>query len=72
MNDPVYYRVIESKNSQDVTGLVVVTLQSFDEYDYDQSKFATEEKFKTDDEARAYIEKQELRILRALYRMKVT
>lgn len=48
----VYYRVYRDKDRE----LCVVTLQDFDEVDYDQSRFVTTQKFDTLMDAPAYLE----------------
>lgn len=49
----VYYRVIQARDRT----IKVVCLQDFDEYDYDQKRFLTTEKFGTEDEAYLWIDK---------------
>lgn len=44
MNE-VYYRIIFSKNND---AFVVVTMQDFDERDYDQSRFINERRYDTE------------------------
>lgn len=49
--DPVYYRIIHSLEDDEA---VVVCMQWFDEYDYDQARFLTEKTFPTEKEAQVY------------------
>lgn len=53
MNNSVYYRVIRSyKDNRPV----VACMQWFDEPDYDQSRFLTDEQFETEADAEAWIQ----------------
>jgi hypothetical protein len=45
--DAVYYRLYVSKND----GIKIVCMQSFDEDDYDQSRFVNKERYETEEEA---------------------
>lgn len=49
---PLYYRVYTNKNGN----IVFPCLQGFDEVDYRKERFLTEEKFDTEEKARAWYE----------------
>lgn len=49
----IYYRIILSC---DETEWVVVTMQDFDEYDYNQKRFFNETKYETEEKAQAVID----------------
>lgn len=70
MDNDVYYRVIHSNSAENAAGLCVVCMQWFDEHDYDQSRFDTDTCFKSEADANAYVERQELKVLRALWKLK--
>ena len=53
-HDPVYFKIIRS--SDDNRKHLVACLQSFDECDYDQSRFLSQTKYKTEEEAQAVID----------------
>jgi hypothetical protein len=53
---PVYYRPFQ----RDDGSITVCCLQSFDECDYDQSKFLTDIKFDSEDDAYVWIEMREV------------
>lgn len=59
---PVYYRLLWSDREE---RNVVVCMQDFDEYDYDQSKFLNNERYPTEEAAKAALEAE---ILRAAWR----
>lgn len=45
---PIYYRIVAHRDALGrITEFHVVTMQWFDEFDYDESQFITDEKFET-------------------------
>lgn len=54
-DNSVYYRVLLRKGEY-----LIATLQWFDEYDYDHSEYATEERFETEELAQAWIDSHKL------------
>ena len=58
-DNPVYWRLYSGRN-----GPRAVCMQSFDEYDYDQSQFLTSVKYETKAEAEADLGRMALAFLR--------
>ncbi len=52
-DDPSYYKIIRS--NEDPRKLVVACLQSFDEADYDQSRFLSDYKYPSEEDAQKVI-----------------
>lgn len=46
---PIYYRILVSDGKA-----VIATLQDFDEYDYDHSRYLTQRTFETEEDAIAF------------------
>lgn len=68
MNDcGVYHRVYLTPDGE----FSVVCMQDFDEKDYDQSRFVTDARFNTEDDAKRWLDGETLRIIK-LYRPSVT
>ena len=59
---PVYYRILCNKDFE----IAVVTMQDFDEYNYDQRRFVTKEKFPTELAAHEWIVKQHVYLIAAI------
>lgn len=49
--DEIYYRVMLDRHDK----IRIVEMQSFDECDYDQNRFLTEEHFETESEAEDFV-----------------
>lgn len=54
----VYYRILLGGDGV----IYIATMQWFDEYDYSQNCFITQEKFASEDDARAFLRKAYVRI----------
>ena len=61
-NNDIYYRILRDGHK-----LVIVTMQRFDEYDYDQDRFVSSEKFATEEEAQAEIDKRYADLFRLVF-----
>ena len=53
-NNEVYYRILLGDDFK----FHIVTMQHFDEYDYDQSKFLNDEHYETEIDAQAFLQKE--------------
>ena len=53
-----YWRILKTENK-----LCIVEMQNFDEYDYDQKKFITEQRFDTEEQAREFLDKEYFKAL---------
>jgi hypothetical protein len=61
-NNDIYYRILRVGHK-----LVIVTMQRFDEYDYDQKRFASPDKYATEEEAQAEIDRRYADLFRLVF-----
>ena len=64
-SNEVYYRIYLSESDKDE--VCVVTMQYFDEIDYDQNKFLSNKKFNTEEEAINYINENNDKLPPSIY-----